>query len=148
MDLLKELDVGDSLLIVGDDVLVLDTREGVAVLKVAVGVLSKGFIASRPHFGEVVSVTRSVVGRLVVGCKESGQCFPGGDALCWEIVEPQEWCLAHHKGELSHHTVFNASRSTYCDAVHFEPYIWVGATVVFLDGWLQVFGVSDRPETS
>jgi hypothetical protein len=41
MDLLKELDVCDSFLVVGDDVLVLDTRKGVAVLKVVVGVLSK-----------------------------------------------------------------------------------------------------------
>jgi hypothetical protein len=41
MDLLKELDVCDSFLVVGDDVPVLDTRKGVAVLKVVVGVLSK-----------------------------------------------------------------------------------------------------------
>jgi hypothetical protein len=41
VDLLKELDVCDSFLVVGDDVLVLDTRKGVAVLKVVVGVLSK-----------------------------------------------------------------------------------------------------------
>jgi hypothetical protein len=41
VDLLKELDVCDSFLVVGDDVLVLDSRKGVAVLKVAVGVLSK-----------------------------------------------------------------------------------------------------------
>jgi hypothetical protein len=41
MDLFKELDVGDSLLVVGDDVLVFDTREGVAVFEVAVGVLPK-----------------------------------------------------------------------------------------------------------
>jgi hypothetical protein len=36
----------------------------------------------------VMSVTRSIVGRLVVGREESGQCCPGGDALYWEIVEP------------------------------------------------------------
>jgi hypothetical protein len=36
----------------------------------------------------VVSVTRSIVGRLVVGREEVRQCFSGGDALCWEIVEP------------------------------------------------------------
>jgi hypothetical protein len=41
VDVLKELDVCDSFLVVGDDVLVLDSRKGVAVLKVAVGVLSK-----------------------------------------------------------------------------------------------------------
>jgi hypothetical protein len=36
----------------------------------------------------VMSVTRSVVGRLVIRRKELGQCCLGGDALCWEIVEP------------------------------------------------------------
>jgi hypothetical protein len=91
MDLLEELDVGDSLLVVGDDVLIFDTHEGVAVHKVAVSVLLKGFVASHPHSGEVMSVTRSVVGRLIVGREKSGQCCLGGDALCWEIVEPQEW---------------------------------------------------------
>jgi fumarate reductase subunit D len=72
MDLFKELDVGDSLLVVGDDALVLDTHEGVAVLKVAVHVLPMGFVMSRLHSSELVSVTRSVVGRLVVGREESG----------------------------------------------------------------------------
>jgi hypothetical protein len=36
----------------------------------------------------MMSVTRSVVGRLVVSHEEPRQCCPGGDALCWEIVEP------------------------------------------------------------
>jgi hypothetical protein len=44
--------------------------------------------------------------------------------------------------------VFVASRGTCCNAIHLEPYTWVGATVVFLNSWLEVFGVSDRPETS
>jgi hypothetical protein len=35
-----------------------------------------------------MSVTRSVVGHLVVGREEPGQSCSGGDALCWEIVEP------------------------------------------------------------
>jgi hypothetical protein len=122
MDFLEDLNVGDPLLIVGNDVLIFDTREGVAVLEIAVGVFLKGFVVSHQHSGEVVSVTRSVVGSLVVGREELGQCFPGGDALCWEIVEPQEWCLAHHKGEVSCHVVFIASRSTCCDVVHLEPY--------------------------
>jgi hypothetical protein len=69
VDLLEELDVGDPLLVVGNDVFVFDTREGVAVLKVAVGVLSESLIASHPHSGEVVSVTRLIIGRLVVGVK-------------------------------------------------------------------------------
>jgi hypothetical protein len=38
----------------------------------------------------VMSVTRSVVGRLIVSLEELGQCCLGGDAFCWEIVEPQE----------------------------------------------------------
>jgi hypothetical protein len=30
----------------------------------------------------------------------------------------------------------------------FEPYTWVGVTVIFFNSWLEVLGVSDRPETS
>jgi hypothetical protein len=47
-----------------------------------------------PHPGEVVSVARTIVGRLVVGREKVRECCPGGDALYWKIVEPQEWCLA------------------------------------------------------
>jgi hypothetical protein len=36
VDFLEELDVGDPLLVVGDDILVFDTHESDAVLKVAV----------------------------------------------------------------------------------------------------------------
>jgi hypothetical protein len=39
VDLLEELDVCDPLLVVGDDILILDTCEGVAVLEVVVSVL-------------------------------------------------------------------------------------------------------------
>ena len=70
MDFLKELDVGYSLLVVGDDVFVFDTCEGVAILKVAVSVLSESFIAPHPHSGEVVSIFGAVVGHLVVGREE------------------------------------------------------------------------------
>jgi hypothetical protein len=49
MDLLKELDVGDPFLVTSDDVLIFDTREGVAVFEVAVGVLTESFIMSHPH---------------------------------------------------------------------------------------------------
>jgi hypothetical protein len=48
-----------------------------------------------------VSIARTIVGRLVVGREEARQSCPGGDALFLEIVEPREWCLAHHKGEVS-----------------------------------------------
>jgi hypothetical protein len=58
----------------------------------------------------------------------------------WEIVEPQEWCLAHHKGEISRHVVFIASRGTCRNAIHLEPYTWVGATVVLLNGRFEVLG--------
>jgi hypothetical protein len=88
VDLLKQLDVGDSLFVVGDDVVVFDTCKGVAVLKVAVGVLTESFVTSHPHSGEVVSIARTIVGRLVVGREKVGQSCLGGDALCWEIVEP------------------------------------------------------------
>jgi hypothetical protein len=41
VDLLKQLDVDDSLFVIGDDVVVFDTCKGVAVLEVAVGVLTE-----------------------------------------------------------------------------------------------------------
>jgi hypothetical protein len=148
MNLLEELDVGDPFLVIGDDIVVFNTRKGVAVFEVAVGVLPESFIASHPYSSEVVSVTTAIIGRLVVCCEEARQCCPGGDALCWEIVEPQEWCLAHHKGEVSRHVVSVASRGACCDVVHLEPYAWVGASVILLNGWLKILGVSDRLETS
>jgi hypothetical protein len=145
VDILEELDVGDPLLVVGDDVLVFNTHKGVAILEVAVGVLLKSLVTSHPNSGEVMSVTRSIVGRLVVVHEEARQCYPGGDALCWEIVEPPEWRLSHHKGEVSRHVVSVASGGVCCDVIHLEPYTWVQATIVLLNSWLEVFGVSDRP---
>jgi hypothetical protein len=71
MNVFKELDVSDSLLVVGDDVFVLNACEGLAVLEVAVGVLSESFVMPHSHSSEVMSVTRMVVGHLVVGCEES-----------------------------------------------------------------------------
>jgi hypothetical protein len=85
---------------------------------------------------------------VLLGREEARQCCRGGDALCWEIVEPQEWRLAHHKEEVSRHVVFVASGGVCYDAIHLEPYTWVGVTVIFVNGWLEVFGVSDCPETS
>jgi hypothetical protein len=96
----------------------------------------------------VVSIARTIVGRLVVGREEARQSCPGGVALCWEIVKPQEWCLAHHKGEVSRHVVFIAFRGTRRYAIHLEPYTRVGATIVLLNRWLEVLGVSNRLETS
>jgi hypothetical protein len=148
VDLLKQLDVGDSLFVVGNDVIIFDTRKGVAVLKVAVGVLTESFITSHLHSGEVVSIARTIVGRLVVGREEARQSCPGGDALCWEIVKPHERRLAHHEEEVSRHVVFIASRGACSDAAHLEPYTRVGATVVLLNRWLEVFRVSDHLETS
>jgi hypothetical protein len=58
------------------------------------------------------------------------------------------WCLAPHKGEVSRHVVFITPRGACCDDVHLEPYTWVIATVVLLNGRLEIFGVSYRPETS
>jgi hypothetical protein len=95
-----------------------------------------------------VSIARTIIGHLVVGREKARQCCPGGDALYWEIVEPQEWCLAHHKGEVSRHVVFIASRGTCRNAVHLEPYTRVRANVILLNGWLEILWVSDRPETS
>jgi hypothetical protein len=133
VNLLKQLDIGDSLFVVSDDVVVFDTCKGVAVLEVAVGVLTESFVTSHLHSGEVVSIARMIVGRLVVGREEARQSCPGGDALCWEIVEPQEWCLAHHEGEVSRHVVFIASRGTRRYGIQLEPYTRVGASVVLLN---------------
>jgi hypothetical protein len=44
--------------------------------------------------------------------------------------------------------VLIAAGGTRCDVVHLEPYTRVGATVVLLNSWLEVFWVSDRPKTS
>jgi hypothetical protein len=103
---------------------------------------------SHPHSGEVVSVARTIIDRLVVGCEKERQSCPGIDAVCWEIVKPQEWCLAHHKGEVSRQVVFITSRGACCNVVHLDPYTWVGATVILLNVWFDVLGVSDRPEMS
>jgi hypothetical protein len=70
MDLLEELDVGDSLLVVGDDVFVFDTCESVVVLKVEVSVLLESFVTPHPHSSKVMGVARTIVGRLVVGREE------------------------------------------------------------------------------
>jgi hypothetical protein len=144
VDLLKQLDVGDPLLVIRDDVFIFDTCEGVAVLDVAVSVLTESFITSHPYSGEVVSIARVIVGRVVVDHEKARQCCPRGDTLCWEIVEPQEWCLAHHKGDVSRHVVFITSRGACRDAVHLESNTWVGVTVVLLNGRLEVLGVSDH----
>jgi hypothetical protein len=148
VDLLKQLDVGDPLLVVGDDVVVFNTCKGVAVLEVAISVLTESFITSHSYSGEVVSIARTIIGHLVVGREKARQCCPGGDALCWEVVEPQEWCLAHHKGEVPHHVVFIAPGCACCYVVHLEPYTRVRATVVLLNGWLEILGISDRAEIS
>jgi hypothetical protein len=66
VDLLEQLDVGDSLFVVGNDIVIFDTCEGVAVLEVAVSLLTESFIASHPYSSEVVSIARTIIGRLVV----------------------------------------------------------------------------------
>jgi hypothetical protein len=71
VDLLKQLDVGDSLFVVDNGVVVFNTCKGVAVLEVAVSVLEESFITSHAYSGEVVGIARTIVGRLVVGCKET-----------------------------------------------------------------------------
>jgi hypothetical protein len=69
MDLLEQLDVSDPLLVVCNDIVVFDTCMGVVILEVAVGVLTESFVSSHPYSGEVVSIARTVVGRLVIGCE-------------------------------------------------------------------------------
>jgi hypothetical protein len=70
VDLLKELDVGDPLPIVGYDVFVFNNCEGVAILKVVVGLLSESFITPHPYSSEVMCVAGTIVGHLIVGCEE------------------------------------------------------------------------------
>jgi hypothetical protein len=139
VDLLEQLDVGDSLFVVGNDVVVFETCKGVAVLEVAVSILTKSFITSHSNSGEVVSIARMIVGRLVVGREKARQSCLGSDALCWEVVEPQEWRLAHHEGEVSRLVVFISSRGMCHYVVHLEPYTRVRATFLLLDSWLEVF---------
>jgi hypothetical protein len=88
VDLLKQLDVGEPLPVVVNDVVVFDTCKGVAVLEVAVSVLMESFITSHPYSGEVVSIARMIIGRLVVDREDVRPSCPRGDALCWEIVKP------------------------------------------------------------
>jgi hypothetical protein len=71
MDLLKELHVGDPLLVVGNGVLIFNPCESVAVFEVAVGVLMGSFITSHPHSREVVRVARTIIDRLVDGCEKA-----------------------------------------------------------------------------
>jgi hypothetical protein len=67
VDLLEQLDISDPHLVVCNDVVVFDTCEGVEVLEVAVGVLTESLISSHPYSGEVVSIARTIIGRLVIG---------------------------------------------------------------------------------
>jgi hypothetical protein len=69
VDLLEQLDIGDPLLVVCNDIGVFETCKGVVVLEVAVGVLTESFVSSHPNSGEVVSIARTIVGRLVIGCE-------------------------------------------------------------------------------
>jgi hypothetical protein len=133
MDILEQLDVSDPLLVVCNDVVVFDTCEDVAVVEVVVGVLTESFVSSHPYSSEVVSIARTIVGPLVIGYKSVGQGRLGGDALCWEIVEPYEWRLTHHEGKVSSHVVFIASPGTRGYTAHLEPYTRVRATIVLLN---------------
>jgi hypothetical protein len=98
VDLLKQLDVGDSLFVVGNDVIVFDTCNGVAVLEVAVGVLIESLITSHLHSGEAVSMARAIVGRLVDGHEEKRQSCPGGDAL-YRLSTPRSGALPIMRGK-------------------------------------------------
>jgi hypothetical protein len=47
----------------------------------------------------VMSVTRSIVGRLVIGCQEPGQCCPGGDALVGRLLSHRSGALPITRGK-------------------------------------------------
>ena len=70
VDLLEELEVGDTLLVVGDDVVVLDASKLVPVLEEPVGVVAERFAGLHDDASKVVGVTGPVVGRLVVGSEQ------------------------------------------------------------------------------
>jgi hypothetical protein len=128
VDLLKKLDVGDSLLVVGNDVFIFHTCGSVAVLKVAVSLLSKSFVRPHPHSSMVMGVARTIVGCLVVGREEPRQ-------------GRQE--VMHSAGRLSSHKseVLPITRGKY-------PAMWSSlppeACVVMLYILSQILG-SERP---
>jgi hypothetical protein len=93
VDLLEQLDVGNPLLVVSNDAFVFDTCKGVTVLEEAVGVLSESFIMSHSHSGKVVSVSRTIIGRLVVGCGRR-------DNVAQEVMHYAERLLSHRSGDL------------------------------------------------
>jgi hypothetical protein len=93
MDLLEQLDVGDSLLVVSDDVFVFDTCKGVVVLEVAVCILAESFITSHQYSGEVVGIARTIVGRLVVRREER-------DKVAQEVMHSVGMLSSHRSGAL------------------------------------------------
>jgi hypothetical protein len=93
MDLLEQLDVGDPLLVVSNNVFVFDTYKGVTVLEVAVGVLSESFITSHLYSGDVVSIAKKITGCLVVGREKARQC-------CQEVTHSAGRLLSHRSGAL------------------------------------------------
>jgi hypothetical protein len=44
--------------------------------------------------------------------------------------------------------IFVAYRGARRNVLHLEPYTRVRATVILLNGWFEVLGVSDRLETT
>jgi hypothetical protein len=44
--------------------------------------------------------------------------------------------------------IFIAARGACSNAIHLEPYARTRETVIFLNSWLEILWVSDRPETS
>jgi hypothetical protein len=69
MHLLKDLAILDTLLVTVDDLVILDTDAGVAVLEELVGVMSKLLVGLHGHPPEVEGISRAIVGHLEVGCE-------------------------------------------------------------------------------
>jgi hypothetical protein len=148
MDFLEKLDVGDSLLVVSDDIFVFHTCKSVAVFEVPVSVLTESFITSHPYSGEVVSIARTIVGCLVVGREEARQSCPGGEHSVGRLSSHGSGALPITRGKYPRHVIFVAAQGAWSNIVRLEPYTWVGATVVLLDSRLEVLGVSNHPEMS
>jgi hypothetical protein len=89
MDLLKDLAILNTFLVVVHDLVVADTNAGVAVLEEPVGVVAKALAGLHGHPPEVEVISRAIVGRLEFQSGGLGKVGPQLDAACREVVEPE-----------------------------------------------------------
>jgi hypothetical protein len=94
------------------------------------------------------------------GCYRDDYRSPGSWSWKDETMLPRRWCTllgdcratgvvpCPSRGGSISPCGLHCPRGTCRNAIHLEPYTWVGATVVLLNGQLEVLGVSDRLEMS